>query len=107
GIQSGSASVKLFTFGVSCRMALTVAICHSSAGFALIAAIALFLPRVAMIVVTERLPESGAVLGHQSQAAHPFRALPEIQVWHDESRRATVVRRKGFAVVVVRHEGLA
>src|SRR2546422_29394 len=87
-------------------MALTVAICHSRAGLALIAAIALFLPWIPVVVVAERLPESGTVLVHESQAAHPLGALPEVEMRHDDSRGAAVLGRERLAVVVERHEGL-
>src|SRR3972149_9552650 len=43
--------------------------------------VALFLPRVGVVVVAVALPEAAPVLGHQFEAAHPLRALPEVEKW--------------------------
>src|SRR5690242_6391755 len=56
----------------------------------LVACIALFFPGIAVVVVAQRLPEARLVLGQQPQAAHPFGALPEIEVWHEQPRRPTM-----------------
>src|SRR6476661_9643108 len=45
-------------------------------------------PGVAEIVVPVLLPEPGLVAGHEGQLAHPLRALPEVQVRHQQPDRA-------------------
>src|SRR5881397_2313082 len=96
----------VFTCAVSCAIAFTVAICHSSGRLTSVVGVALFLPGIAADVVAERLPEAGRVLVHETQAADPFRALPEIKVRDDESRRTAVLGRERLAVVLVRDERL-
>src|SRR5215213_2328856 len=48
-------------------------------------------PRVAEIVVTVLLPETGLVARHQGQLGDPLRALPEVQV-RDEQPPAACPR---------------
>ena len=45
-----------------------------------------------MVVVAERLPEAGLDRGDEAEAANPFRALPEVQVRHDQASRPAVCR---------------
>src|SRR2546427_577517 len=99
-VQPGRVSVMVFTCAVSCAIALTVAICHSSGRPTSVVGVALFLPGIAADVIAERLPEAGRVLVHEAQAAGPFRALPEIQVRDDKSRRTAVLGRERGAVVL-------
>src|SRR5713101_9476604 len=56
-----------------------------------VAAVPLLAPWVAIHVIAVGLPEAGLVLLHQLESAHPFRALPEIQVWDQEPRRAAML----------------
>src|SRR3954451_5966611 len=52
--------------------------------------VALFEPRVAAVVIAKRLPEPGLILVDEAQATDPLRALPEVEVGHDEARRTAV-----------------
>src|SRR4029453_9420595 len=72
-----------------------------------VAPVPLFQPRVAEEVVAVRLPESGVVLVAEPQAANPFRALPEVQVRHQQARGPAMLRLERLAVVVVRDPRLA
>src|SRR5204862_3649656 len=71
-----------------------------------VAAVALLEPRVAVVVVAVALPEARLVVLQQTQPAHPFRALPEIQVRHEQPRRPAVLSRERRAVVADRDPGL-
>src|SRR5207253_10767035 len=88
-------------------MAFTVAICHSRVRFTLVPAVPLFLPRIAVVVVTERFPESGLVTLDQAKPADPLRALPEIKMRYDKPRRTAVFGRERLAGVLVGNEGLS
>src|SRR5918912_3999788 len=68
--------------------------------------IALLVPRIAAHVVAVALPEAGAILRQELQAAHPLDALPEVQVRHDETQRIAVLRLKGPAIMAVGEEVL-
>src|SRR4051812_1020883 len=63
--------------------------------------IALFFPRVAVVVVAVGLPEAGLVVIAQLEAADPFRALPEVQMRDQEPRRAAVLGLERLATVLV------
>src|SRR3974377_793056 len=63
--------------------------------------VALFLPRVAVDVIAVHLPEAGLVAVHEDDAAHPLRALPEVQLRDDQAQRPSVLLRQRFAVVLV------
>src|SRR6187549_2029704 len=54
----------------------------------------LFLPRVAPVVVAVALPETLLVVVEQGQPRHPLRALPEVQVRHEQSHGTAVVARE-------------
>src|SRR3954463_6355735 len=69
--------------------------------------VALFAPGVAAVVVAVLLPEPGLVPGHERQPGHPLRALPEVQVRHEQPDRPTVLDRQRAAVEVPDHPGLA
>jgi hypothetical protein len=59
-----------------------------------------------MVVVASRFPEAGLILFHETQAAYPLGALPEVQMWHNHTGRATVLGRKRFVVVFKGNERL-
>jgi hypothetical protein len=50
----------------------------------LLPAVAFLSPRVAAHVVAVLLPETGAVAGHELEAADPLGAFPEIEVRHEQ-----------------------
>ena len=54
---------------------------------------ALLAPGIAVDVVAAELPEPGLVAFGELQGVHPLRRLPEIEVRHQETRRAAMVRR--------------
>src|SRR3954469_10044553 len=58
----------------------------------------LLTPGVAQVVVPVLLPEPGLVARHQGQLADPLRALPEVEVGHQQPDGATVLDRQRFAV---------
>src|SRR5688500_9614141 len=64
-------------------------------------------PRITPVVVTAHLPEALLVLGEQGQTRHPLRALPEVEVRHEQARRATVDVGQRCAVDVPHDPGLA
>src|SRR5437762_9636430 len=72
-----------------------------------VAAVALFEPLVAAVVVAEALPEAGNVLVDQADPADPLRALPEVASRDDEPGRPAVLGRQQLAVVLPGDEGLA
>ena len=60
---------------------------------ALSLAVPLFLPRVTVDVITVHLPEAGPLVSHQLDAAHPLRALPEVQVRYHPTQRPSLPTR--------------
>src|SRR6185437_4254244 len=72
-----------------------------------VAGVALFLPRVSVHVVAIGLPEAGLVAVEQVKAAHPFSALPEVQMRHEQPHRAAMLGRQRLAVVAERQPRLA
>ena len=52
--------------------------------------ISLLGPRVAAIVIAARLPKSRLVGGLELDGAEPFRALPKVEMRHDQAHRAAV-----------------
>src|SRR5919197_2560342 len=72
-----------------------------------VTAVPLLTPRVAVVVIAERLPESGLIALHEAQLPHPLRALPEVEVWHEEARGTAVLGRERHTVVSHRHPCLA
>src|SRR5690349_5413015 len=90
-------------------MPATVASCHVI-GLAIVpsvAAIALFEPLVAPVVVAEGFPEPRLVAVLDPKTTDPFGALPEVASRNDEPGRAAVLRCQRLAVVFPRDERLA
>src|SRR5262249_4836017 len=56
-----------------------------------VATVPFLFPGVAVIVVAERLPEAGAIVRDEPQAPDPLRALPEVEVRHDQAGRPPVL----------------
>src|SRR5688572_20248566 len=67
----------------------------------------LFAPGVAVEVVAVLLPEAGLVVLHHREAAHPLRALPEVEVRHEQTRGAAVLGIEVLAVELERDPRLA
>src|SRR5690606_40074441 len=67
---------------------------HSGRALArlLLIGVALLAPRVGHVVVAAVLPEAAPVLQEVFDRAHPFDALPPVQVGDDEPDRGAVVR---------------
>src|SRR5687767_14046272 len=96
----------VFTVGVSCRIAVTVAICHCSGCHMtsslplfsryclLVGTVTLLLPGICVDSIAERFPEPALVGVHQPQSAHPLGASPEVECRHDQPGGATMFRRK-------------
>src|SRR6185436_19413944 len=61
----------------------------------------LLAPGVAALVVPELLPEPEVVLDRQREAPDPLRALPEVQVRHQEAGGAAVLGIQRLALVGV------
>src|SRR3954451_21250023 len=91
----GTSSVNVAARGVSGATAATVATRQS------VALITLFKPGVSAVVVAERLPEARVVLLGEVQAAHPLRALPEVQVRDEQPCRTAVLGLEVVALVAV------
>src|SRR4051812_1513614 len=94
-VQSGTSSTSVTTRAVSAITSRTSAVIHCrrfgrAAGSASIAGIALLKPRIAIDVITELFPEAGPVIAGEFQAAHPFGALPEIQMRHQQPSRTAM-----------------
>src|SRR5207247_8858887 len=64
-----------------------------------VALIALLSPWIAIVVVAVGLPEAGLVLLTQLEPAHPFRALPEVQVRDEQACGSAVLGLERLAVV--------
>src|SRR5256885_1640544 len=64
-----------------------------------VAPVALLAPGIAANVIPVRLPETWLLLGLKRDATNPFRALPEIEVRHQQPDRAAVLRVNWLAVV--------
>src|SRR6478752_2267919 len=64
-----------------------------------VALIALLTPRVAQIVVTIALPEALDVVVQQGDLADPLRALPEVQMRHQQPHRPAVLARQRAPLV--------
>src|SRR2546430_9711310 len=62
-------------------------------------AIPFFVPRVAQHVVPGLLPKAGQVLFQELEAAHPFGALPQVEVRHEEARGPAVFRREPLPIM--------
>src|SRR6266849_6696364 len=73
----------------------------------LVSPVPLFAPWVPVIVVAVHLPETGLILVHQSKAADPLRALPEVEMRDEHARRAAMLGMEGLAVELERDPGFA
>src|SRR4029079_10437419 len=71
-----------------------------------VAPVPLLVPRIAVVVIAVALPEAGLVLAAKRQAAHPFGALPEVEVRDEEPGRPAVLRRERLALVGVDDPGV-
>src|ERR1044071_383057 len=60
--------------------------------------IALFLPRIGVVVVAADLPVARLVIADEPHAGDPLGALPEVQVRHQAADRRAVLERQGLAV---------
>src|SRR5215216_857725 len=67
---------------------------------------ALLAPGVAVVVIAQALPEAGLVLVQQLNPADPLGALPEVQVRHEQPRRAAMLGLQLLTVVAERDPGL-
>src|SRR5260370_8247038 len=68
--------------------------------------VALFPPWVSAYVVAVRFPQPRLLLVLEGDAAHPLRALPEIEVWHEQAQRAAMLGMQRLAVVFEYHPRL-
>src|SRR5262245_58208057 len=75
---------------------------RSRSGFATTSGIALLLPRVAVVVISARLPIAGLVPRGEPDARQPLRALPEVEVGHDRAHGRSVRARERPVVETVR-----
>src|SRR4029077_4717603 len=107
--QPGTCSITLLTRGVSTTISRTLARCQASRreGTASITVIALLLPRIAVDVIAERLPEARLICVHETNPLHPLGAFPEIKMRHEQPGRTAVRRKDRQALVSGRDHGLA
>ena len=109
-----SARRKVLARAVSGRIAMTMASargCASrsvrlSAAVTQSPCVALLQPGVATVVVAVALPKAWLVMVEHPQARYPLRALPEVKVGHQQTRRAAVSDGQGFAFEIPDHPGL-
>src|SRR5579864_1606992 len=59
----------------------------------------LFLPWIAVHVVAVALPETGLIVIQKFDACYPLRALPGVELRHDQSRGTAVLGGNRLAVV--------
>src|SRR4051812_29602447 len=114
--QSGTSSTSVRALGVSVMTSTTVAsrqaILGTRDGTELprgspVTSVSLLTPRVSIVVIAKRFPESGPVVLHETQLPHPLRAFPEIEMRYQEARGAAVLGRERRTIVVHRHPCLA
>src|SRR5207237_10699112 len=72
-----------------------------------VAPVALFPPRISVVVVPVCLPEAGLIARLEAQPANPLPALPEVEVGNEHPRRAAVLGLERLAAVAERHPRLA
>src|SRR5215212_3451825 len=98
----GNTSRRLLVIGVSATTSITSPSRHKSlrgcTATASVAPVALLAPGVPVVVVAQGLPEAGDVVGGELQAPHPLGALPEVQVRHQQPRRAAVLGLQGLSI---------
>src|SRR5258708_23331141 len=92
-------------------MSRTSASCHSSrrAGMAAVSitVISLLFPRIAVIVIAQRLPETTFILFHEAQSPHPFGAFPKVKMRHEQPGWTTMRRQNRQALISARDHALA
>src|SRR6478672_12343358 len=66
--------------------------------------VALLMPGIAPHVVSVLLPEARVVLLQQLKPADPLRALPEIEMGHQQTHRPAVLGREWLTVVAEREQ---
>src|SRR4051812_15598247 len=64
-------------------------------------------PGVAAVVVAVGSPEARLIVVEEGQARAPFRALPEVEMRHEQTYRPAVVDRQGPPLVLPDDPGLA
>src|SRR5262245_53656180 len=64
-----------------------------------ITVISLLSPRVAVIVIAQRLPEAALILFHEAQASHPLGAFPKIEMRDEQPGRTTMRRQDRQALI--------
>src|SRR5215212_9621235 len=110
--QPGTSRKRLLARGVSGLVSITSPMRQTSfrrgvrVSAMLVPPVALFAPRVAVVVVTQGLPEAGFVFSNQPQSSHPLGALPEVKVRHEQAGRTAVLRLERLVVVGVGDPGL-
>src|SRR5215212_5215304 len=110
--QPGTSRKRLLVRGVSGRVSMTSPMRQTSfrrgirVSAMLIPPVALFAPGVAVVMVTQGLPEAGFVFGDQPQSSHPLGALPEVEVRHEQAGRTAVLGFERLAAVGVSDPGL-
>ena len=65
---------------------------------------ALFLPRIGVVVVAVALPEAELVVVEELEPADPLAALPEVALWHEQSKRIAVFELERLAAERVGQE---
>src|SRR5215207_2215245 len=105
--QPATSSISVVAVSVSIARDAIPASRHARRAVTSVALVALLAPGVATVVVAELLPEAGLVALEQRQPAHPFGALPEVEVRHEQPRGPSVLGVQRRAVVVERHPRLA
>src|SRR5262245_47596696 len=107
----GTSSTRLLVLGVSGTTSTTSArrqsVLDSCTVTSLVSPVALLAPGVSVVVVAQRLPETGDVVGREPETPDPLGALPEVQVWHQQAGRTAVYRLQGLPLVGVCHPRLA
>src|SRR5678815_5970804 len=63
--------------------------------------IALFLPRIGVVVVPADLPVAGLVDLDELDAGDPLRALPEVEIGDQAAHRRAVLQRERLAVEAI------
>src|SRR5689334_6658181 len=66
--------------------------------------IALFLPRVGVVVIAANFPVAGRVVLDELDAGVPLRALPEVEIGNEPTHGRAVVERERLAVEAIRDE---
>src|SRR5687767_11109703 len=96
----------IFSTTSACRQARRRTPAPAGGGATSIAVIALLTPGVSVDVVAEGLPEARLVVFHEAEPADPLCRLPEVEVRHQETRRAAVLRCQRLAVEPRHHQAL-